>query len=428
MIEPQTKSPMNKELFFPGTAQSSDYKRTLNLQEKDPICRERFIKLIKQQEKNELGFILAHVITRKNNNSYEHWYAAETLNKWLFNGEMIPCSTRILNPMNPVNRITIQNPEDVTYFAIHDTHSNFFHLGTLKDFQVPGTFLSNTIPSFLMAFHSPEKLKDYPVVFLHLGKNYSEGIGNIPQDFDRAEKYYSSAATQESDKRIQAESFVGLAALFMQSKPIALRDYAKSLDYLMKAYNQRYSNLARREGCFGLALAHQYGRGVIKNLKTTRKYLKEIISESTSSDYNSVITVPRAHLQLARIYYEQQKYKKYLETLEPLAKQNNFLDLKADAQLGLAQFYSRSFLNNSKDLDKSEYYYDEYLANPSISENERLNPRYRCAMALLGDGARLEKAFNHFRAIASSKLISEQGKEILHLHMANIALRASYAS
>ena len=85
----EVTSALKKVLNFPGKDGKPAFQRNVNLSEIEPICKEKFIRLIKRQEQDKRGFILAYLFTRKNNKTLNTLF----LLKYLINGFLMVCSS-----------------------------------------------------------------------------------------------------------------------------------------------------------------------------------------------------------------------------------------------------------------------------------------------------------------------------------------------
>lgn len=117
-----------------STGKKENNKEFINLSSIDPITKESFSKLIKQNSKKSLPFILAITKTLVNDKYYHHYFSASELNTWLFgeDHEKDPYDEfEDYNYFNPINGQKINNP--ILYFKIDSLDSEFKYFCSDKD-------------------------------------------------------------------------------------------------------------------------------------------------------------------------------------------------------------------------------------------------------------------------------------------------------
>ncbi len=400
----EVTSALKKVLNFPGKDGKPAFQRNVNLSEIEPICKEKFIRLIKRQEQDKRGFILAYLFTRKNNKTFEHSFSAEILNKWLFNGMLLPSSNEIDNPINPVNGVHIATAEDINYFAINDTASEFFYIGNAQNLMTPDK-LRITLNSLFLVFHDPQEVKQNPIWLPSLAIAYLRGA-YIPKNLKYSEQHFRNGAAQDHNKKAQALSYVGLGLLYSESLPKNQHDYQFALDCWQKAYNQNSFLVARWHSCIGFAHAHQYGKGVPQNAEKAISYLKEVIEDKEINPEQSLWI--SAHQKLADIYWLKENYSLYISFLLPVVFQDTFKSAKADALWALAQLFSgkKSVAAIEKDIEIARYCYEHFIENESVLPAEKIYAHYELAKLLATDDTQLQEAHEHFKIVSEQKISS----------------------
>jgi len=143
-FEEEKEEKDNKELFDIEFPQKYKSIAPLNINEDEHLTCESFSELINHQAKLNKPFILARVITQKDNRILVHYLDAHSLHAWLFKNYQIPdiCPDLI----NPINNQKITH---IQYFTISKGETSFKYLCSLFDF-----FYGNRKQDLLNYFYS----------------------------------------------------------------------------------------------------------------------------------------------------------------------------------------------------------------------------------------------------------------------------------